>query len=707
MLAPAPASSAPEEPPRFPAQAEIVTVDVVVRDRDGKPVPGLTRDDFVVKEDGRTQTITAFEEVDAAVPFLFSPVARGSRVATNVSPPPTRRTFAIVFDDVHVGDLNLERAKRAVEEFASRQVVAGDRLALFTVSDGRYWATTRGAADAAWLDALDGIRSHQRLKSSPACTITHYEANRIEEFADCVVCEMVARRLGALGCTEHGLDCTRVHGNCGSGDSAGAGRPGGPPPRTGPLPNWMPVVETRAIGRPNLDRSLLMLREVARSLAPLPGRKQLVLVTEGFVADPTLAGFRQVREQAARANVAIHFLDARGLSAMPEFLSAAGGRGAVTGRDLALTLALWPLESAGSKALAEETGGRVLQTNDLVAGLAEVVDESRVTYLLGYEPTNTRRDGRYRRLKVEALRPGLEVRARGGYFAEKGKRKNPAPEPSLVERVLGSPFDADGIPLRLAAYVMGEAPLQGPVPKTGIEVLVAGEVRLDAFAIRVKDGRTVAEPKLKLFATSRTRETHESEWSLEVALTPRAEGAAPGEPWHPFLTRIAMGPGDHRARLVVESGGRVGSVTTDFVVPESTEERLSTPILSDQLVAGPGERRVMPIVRRSFPASRTLHAWVELHGAAVDSETGQRRAVAGFVVRSADGREWASGPATPMSFEAGKPARLVSLPLAEAPPGENEIVLTVRDEVSGRSFEAREPFVVGPDDPGPRRDGAE
>ena len=694
-LAPSPAGPDAQSPPQFAAQAEIVTVDAVVLDHDGKPVAGLTRGDFVVKEDGRLQTITAFEEVNAIVPALFSPEAQRSRVATNAAAPPTRRTFAIVFDDVHVGDLNLEQAKRAVEESASRQIVAGDRLALFTVSDGRYWATTRGAADAAWLDALHGIRSHQRLKSSPACTITHYEAIRIEEFADCAVCEMVARRLGALGCTEYGLDCTRVHGNCGSGDSAGAGQLGGPPPRMGPLLNWMPVVETRGIGRTSLDRSLLMLGEVARSLAPLPGRKELVLVTEGFVADPTLSGFQQVREQAARANVAIHVLDPRGLSAMPEFLSAAGARGAMSGRDLALTLALWPLDSAGSKALAEETGGRVLQTNDMVGGLAQLAEESRVTYLLGYEPTNPKRDGRYRKLSVEVLRPGLEVRARAGYFAEKGKKK-PAPEPSVVDRVLANPFDADGIPLRVAAYVMGPAPLQSPVPKTGVEVLVAGEVRLDAFATRVKDGRMVAEPKLKLFASSRSSERHQSEWSLEIALTPLAEKATPGQAWHPFLTRIAMEPGDHRARLVVESGGRVGSVTTDFIVPDFTEERLATPILSDQLVMGPGARRVMPVVRRDFPASSTLHAWFELPGAAVDSETGQARATAGFVVRAADGREWASSSRTAMNLEYGRPTRLVSLPLADAPTGESEIVLTVRDEVSGRTFEAREPFRVEP-----------
>jgi hypothetical protein len=184
-----------------------------------------------------------------------------------------------------------------------------------------------------------------------------------------------------------------------------------------------------------------------------------------------------------------------------------------------------------------------------------------------------------------------------------------------VDRVLRDPLDADGIPLRLAAYVLGPAPLASPVPTTGVEVVVAGEVRLDAFEKRLEGGPAVAEPRLKLFVSSRGRETHETDWTLRIALTPAVESAEPGETWHPFVTRIAMAPGDHRARLVVESGGRVGSVTTDFVVPAFTEERLATPILSDQVVGpeglgprGPGVRRVMPVVRRSFPASGTLHA---------------------------------------------------------------------------------------------------
>jgi hypothetical protein len=399
--------------------------------------------------------------------------------------------------------------------------------------------------------------------------------------------------------------------------------------------------------------------------------------------------FREVREQAARVNVALTYLDARGLPVTPLFSTASGV--SLSGQDIADFQTLWNLNEGGPKALAEETGGLVLQTNDMPAGLAQVADEARVTYLLGYEPTNQKRDGRYRRLHVEVRRPGLRVRARAGYFAAAKGTGRRQPEPKPIDRALGGLFDADEIPLRLSVYVMGPTPVQSPVPNVGVEVLLAGELRLDALDAHDAGGRRVAEPKLKLLTSSRTGEAHESEWSLAVTLADSP--ATPADLWHPFVTRLSVLPGDHRARLAIQSGSLVGSVTVDFIVPPPTDERLSTPILSDRLVASTSDRRVLPIARRDFEAGSTLHCWVELIGAQPDS-SGQVRATAAFAARSRDGREWASSPAIAMNVDGGHVTRLLNLPLADAPAGEQELVVSVKDELSGATFEAREPFRV-------------
>ena len=219
--------TAAQTPPSFGTQAELVTVDVVVHGPDGKAFSGLTRDDFVVKEDGQPQTLKAFEVVERVVPALEAPKtattsASESRVATNVAGPATRRTFAVVFDDLHVNDLRIEQAKSAVAGFVKKEIRPGDRLLLFTTSDGRYWATTRGAGDEGWLAALARVRSHQRPPAVLPCRITEYEAMRIEDFADRTVCEMVSGRREALGCRQDILDCTRVGGAAGGAAPTGS-----------------------------------------------------------------------------------------------------------------------------------------------------------------------------------------------------------------------------------------------------------------------------------------------------------------------------------------------------------------------------------------------------------------------------------------------------------------------------------------------------
>src|SRR6186713_2126883 len=78
------AGGAPAQPPSptFPSRIELIKVDVVVVDKKGQPVPGLTRDDFVVEEDGRPQTIVSFEAVRLeAEPAEAAPTAHV--VATN------------------------------------------------------------------------------------------------------------------------------------------------------------------------------------------------------------------------------------------------------------------------------------------------------------------------------------------------------------------------------------------------------------------------------------------------------------------------------------------------------------------------------------------------------------------------------------------------------------------------------------------------
>jgi len=168
-----------------------------------------------------------------------------------------------------------------------------------------------------------------------------------------------------------------------------------------------------------------------------------------------------------------------------------------------------------------------------------------------------------------------------------------------------------------------------------------------------------------------------------------------------FTRRFDLPPGSYQARLVVRERNRDrrGSLAHTFDVPALGEWRVSTPVLSGQLLNpdGPLEGPPRPVVsaRRSFPVGSTLFCGFDVYGAAGDAATGRPRVSAGYELRSHDGRTHRHRePSLIAPGPAGEISRLMGLPLEGYPPGAYELVLTVRDEVSGREREQREPFRI-------------
>ena len=240
-----------------------------------------------------------------------------------------------MFDDLHVDDLNMEQAKRAVQTIVARETRPGDHLVLVTVSDGRYWSTSRASADADWTDALRRVRSHRPLEERPECRVTYYEAMQADVMGNKQVADLVDRRRAAI-CSpvpvspEQLAQVAITSELARAGVSAPSGDRGAPSGGSTVLMPRMPEEYVRK--RSALTGTLRVVREIVTRLGATPGRKSVVLVTEGFPVDPSLDLFREVREQAARSNVAIDFLDARGLPVGPAFLSAAGARGTIPAR---------------------------------------------------------------------------------------------------------------------------------------------------------------------------------------------------------------------------------------------------------------------------------------------------------------------------------------------------------------------------------------
>jgi hypothetical protein len=176
-----------------------------------------------------------------------------------------------------------------------------------------------------------------------------------------------------------------------------------------------------------------------------------------------------------------------------------------------------------------------------------------------------------------------------------------------------------------------------------------------------------------------------------------------GASWFPVVRDFELAPGGYQAKIVVrdKNSGRIGTVVHEFEVPDTAQFRVSTPIISDTLQPSPEGQKSAPRpvlkILRAFPTGSTVWAEFDVYGAAKDKASGMPKVTAGYTIRRVDGAvEAFSQPTVIKPTSLGKLSRIVGQPLNAAEPGDYEFVLTVRDEIAGKSLELREPFTVTP-----------
>lgn len=375
-------------------------------------------------------------------------------------------------------------------------------------------------------------------------------------------------------------------------------------------------------------------------------------------------------DAARRANLVIYGLDARGLQLDRAVAAETGRKPVFLGND---GTGQSDLEASdGSDTLVAETGGTVRRfTNRLDEALLDISSEARNYYLLGYQPALPP-DDKYRRLTVEVLRPGLTVHSRKGYYALRAV----APAPKAMP-----------VPVRLTTFV------REPRPGGRSHVQVIGEFDPRAVDFKREGERWTAAVDWVADVFTPGKETPATQpLRLRLSLTDAALAAA-REAWIPVGADFEVPFGTHVARLFVrdEAGGRSGAVDHVFEAPAPGALYLST-ILSDMQRAQ-GSPAPALIARRTFTAGTRLLCQVEVHNAA--AAVGARRVMAGHELRAADGQVVDRQDATPVAeADGGHLARVLSIPLDKTAPGRYELVLRVRDEVSGTSVESVEPFEV-------------
>lgn len=683
QVPPAP-QPAPTPASTFSTEIEQVLVDVVVTDKQGAPVTGLSKADFTVSEDGAPQAVVTFEAVELK-PGEAAPDKPPAPVSTNQAAeasPDAGRTFVVVFDDVHLTPFQARQAKAAVAQFLQRGAAEGDRATIVSTSGAAWWSAR---LDARGRQELLGIlkRLEGRLipDNSPD-RVSDYEAMRIYTFNDQEVQARVRRRFESRGVAPK--------------DNA----------QTGSDPTADPYVHARAsdVYFQALNRNRLTLEVIERLLLAMQGvrgRKSLIMVSQGFIYDPNMDEFKRVVQASRRGNAAIYFVNARGLEGMPSDFTAEFGP-AIDERDLSGVYSESFEATAGSDSLAGDTGGFVVRnTNDLGSGIRRIADETRAYYLLGYSSTNAKRDGRFRKIQVKLERKGLTVRARKGYYApleggaQLAKVNKGGPDP-VLQAAIDSPFDAPDIGLRMSAFV-GEETLLGKA-----NTVVVADVDVGRFAFEERDGRFLGQLEFMLVVAHReTGEFLRYDQTIDMKLLPATRERLRAQ-WFPLARDFELAPGGYQAKLVVrdKASGRVGTLVHNFDVPALGDLRLSSPILTDLLQATPPDQPrgipvPQPVARRAFPTGSTLYCSFEVYGAQRAKENNLPRVAAGYVIRRADGVELTHANMSEIrTTSLGRVSRLIGAPLEGAAPGEYELVISVKDELSGRALERREPFTI-------------
>ncbi len=351
--------------PVFRLSVSLVQLDAVVTDRQGRHVTTLGADDFEVYQDGRPQPITAVSYVESDDGWVDTS-GLAPLPADALKPEDARRVIAVVVDDLRMSFGSVYRARRGIGEFFDRQFQAGDLGMIVTTSGS-------GVSQLTYSPRVLKAAS-SRLRFSLWNVQAASALAPIDGFDD------------ASGFAGDFLERTFA------------------------------------------ESAIRRVADAINAVKTLPGRKSVVLVSEGFSvfgADLDNAYVRELLQRLVdrsnRAGVVIYAIDPRGL--VVTGLTAADGVGGDGGRIASARSAALRESQDGLRYVTAETGGfAVVNSNDIGLGFRRIMTDQRGYYLIGYQPEagtlNFNSDRKFRKLKIKVKRKGLKVRTRSGFYGQ-------------------------------------------------------------------------------------------------------------------------------------------------------------------------------------------------------------------------------------------------------------------------------------------------
>jgi VWFA-related protein len=386
----------PAQQPTIKANVRIVLVDVVVTGVKGQPAAGLKKEDFQVSEDGKAQVVSFFEEHTGGKVTPVKLPEMPPDVFTNY---PTVKTTdsvnVLLLDSLNTQAIDQVYVRQQMEKYMEATTASpnGARLAIFTL--GQQLRMIRGfTPDASKsLQAIEDPKSHTEAKFEPQV------ASPLRKSAEAGGCGAKAP-IGIESCKEY----------------------------LGQLSS------DRAADR--IGMTLQAFQALARYLAPIPGRKNIMWVAGSFPVhffpdtgrrgefkNPYPNEVRQTAELLTADQVAVYPISATGVGG-ESYLQATNGdpNANRTGKAVEDDEADRSFNQIGMELLARDTGGRAFyNTNGLSEAMEQAVQEGSHFYSLAYVPSNSKMDGKFRKIDLKVSGGDYRLAYRRGYYAEDAK----------------------------------------------------------------------------------------------------------------------------------------------------------------------------------------------------------------------------------------------------------------------------------------------
>jgi VWFA-related protein len=488
-----PEMASEQAPFTFSSRVNLVSVPVVVRDRDGRAIGNLHKQDFQLFDKGKSQLITKFsiEKAGAALEAQpGTPVLPQSQTPPPSAPSLPDHYVAYLFDDVHLQRGDLLQTRQAVNRHLDESLEPTARAAIFTTSGVMLSDFT---SDREKLHkAVDSVQPYSsgidREQDCPS--VSYYEADLLINkflyldghlFKDGQLVQMIQN-----GTADASL--VRIYG--GSQTCAPCQRGTVDSMSGADMCDVQALITARTAARRALTfgdheaaSALGALRDVIRRLSVMPGSRNLVLVSPGFLLTRDhQAGEYDLLDRAIRSGVTINTIDMRGLftiipggSADQKYhdaLSDKYDREAATQADDIL------------EELADGSGGTFFHNdNRLKEGLNQLAARPEYLYVLGFSPDNLKYDGSYHSLKVAVRNyPGITLQARRGYWAPRHEVDAAEAVQEVLREAMFSHDEVGGIPVDVQTEFFKSTDVKA-------ELTVTARLRLENVRFRKAEER--------------------------------------------------------------------------------------------------------------------------------------------------------------------------------------------------------------------------